>query len=40
MIKMEELPYPLNALEPYYNQDTLDIHYNILCDITSYHNLI
>ncbi|OKZ64956.1 MAG: hypothetical protein BHW02_05385 [Clostridium sp. 28_12] len=30
MIKMKELPYPLNALEPYYNQDTLDIHYNIL----------
>ena len=30
MIKMKELRYPLNALEPYYNQETLDIHYNIL----------
>ena len=30
MIKMIELPYPLNALEPYYNRETLDIHYNIL----------
>ena len=30
MIKMIELPYPVNALEPYYNSETLDIHYNIL----------
>ena len=30
MIKVKELVYPLNALEPYYNQETLDIHYNIL----------
>ena len=27
MIKKIELPYPLNALEPYYNAETLDIHY-------------
>ena len=25
-----ELPYPLDALEPYYNAETLNIHYNIL----------
>lgn len=30
MIKVKELQYPLNALEPYYNQETLNIHYNIL----------
>ena len=30
MIKVKELQYPLNALEPYYNKETLDIHYNIL----------
>lgn len=30
MIKKIELPYPLNALEPYYNTETLDIHYNTL----------
>ena len=30
MIKMKELLYPLDALEPYYNRETLDIHYNIL----------
>ena len=24
MIKMKELPYPLDALEPYYNRETLD----------------
>lgn len=30
MIKMIELPYPLNALEPYYSKETLDLHYNIL----------
>ena len=30
MIKMIELPYPINALEPYYNSETLDIHYNTL----------
>ena len=30
MIKIKDLPYPLDALEPYYNKETLDIHYNIL----------
>lgn len=30
MVKMIELPYNLNALEPYYSKETLDIHYNIL----------
>lgn len=30
MLKMIELPYPLNALEPYYSKETLDLHYNIL----------
>ena len=30
MIKMIELPYTLNSLEPYYNKETLDIHYNVL----------
>lgn len=30
MIKMIPLPYNLNALEPYYSKETLDIHYNIL----------
>lgn len=30
MVKMIELPYPLNALEPYYSKETLDLHYNIL----------
>lgn len=30
MLKMIELPYPMNALEPYYSQETLDLHYNIL----------
>ena len=30
MIKAKDLPYPLDALEPYYNKETLDIHYNIL----------
>lgn len=30
MIKISELKYPLDALEPYYNKETLDIHYNIL----------
>lgn len=30
MIKMIELPYPLNALEPYYSKETLELHYNIL----------
>ena len=30
MVKMIELPYTLNALEPYYSKETLDIHYNIL----------
>ena len=30
MIQKIELPYSLNALEPYYNAETLNIHYNIL----------
>lgn len=30
MLKMIELPYPLNALEPYYSAKTLDLHYHIL----------
>ena len=30
MIQKKELPYPLDALEPYYNRETLEIHYNIL----------
>lgn len=30
MLKMIELPYPLNSLEPYYSTKTLDLHYNIL----------
>ena len=30
MLKMIELPYPLNSLEPYYSTKTLDVHYNIL----------
>ncbi len=30
MLKMKELPYPINALEPYYDRQTLEIHYNIL----------
>ena len=30
MLKMIELPYPLNALEPYYSKETLDLHYHIL----------
>lgn len=30
MIEMIDLPYPVNALEPYYTKETLDLHYNIL----------
>lgn len=30
MLKMIELPYPINGLEPYYSAETLDLHYNIL----------
>ena len=30
MIKMKELAYPTNALEPYYSQEILEIHYNTL----------
>lgn len=30
MIKMIELPYSLDALEPFYSKETLDLHYNIL----------
>lgn len=34
MIKKIDLPYPVDALEPYYNKETLVIHYDIL--YTSY----
>ena len=30
MLKMKELPYPINALEPYYSAEMLDLHYHIL----------
>ena len=30
MLKVIDLPYPLNALEPYYSKETLDLHYSIL----------
>ena len=30
MIKKIDLPYPVDALEPYYNKETLILHYNIL----------
>ena len=30
MIRKIDLPYPLDALEPYYNKETLSIHYNTL----------
>ena len=30
MLKMKELPYPMNALEPYYSAEMLDLHYHIL----------
>lgn len=30
MIEKIELPYPINSLEPYYDAQTLDIHYNTL----------
>ena len=30
MIQKIELPYSLNSLEPYYNAETLNIHYNVL----------
>lgn len=30
MIQRIELPYRLDALEPYYNTETLNIHYNTL----------
>ena len=30
MIKMMELPYPIDALEPYYSKETLQLHYEIL----------
>lgn len=30
MISKIELPYPLDALEPYYNRETLKIHYETL----------
>ena len=30
MLKVKELQYPINALEPYYSKETLEIHYNVL----------
>lgn len=30
MLKMMDLPYPLNALEPYYSEEMLDLHYHVL----------
>ena len=30
MFKKIELPYPTNALEPYYNEETLKLHYDTL----------
>lgn len=30
MVKMIELPYPLDSLEPYYSKETLLLHYNEL----------
>ena len=30
MLKEIELPYPLNALEPYYSMETLKLHYEVL----------
>lgn len=30
MLKKIDLPYSLSALEPFYSQETLNIHYNIL----------
>lgn len=30
MLKMIELLYPLNSLEPHYSKETLDLHYNVL----------
>lgn len=30
MLEMIELPYPVDALEPYYSKETLDLHYHVL----------
>ena len=30
MINKIDLPYPLDALEPYYSKETLALHYDIL----------
>ncbi len=30
MLKMIELPYPFNSLEPYYSFETLNLHFNVL----------
>lgn len=30
MVSMINLPYPLDALEPNYSKETLDLHYNVL----------
>lgn len=30
MIELNELPYPLDTLEPYYSKETLELHYKVL----------
>ena len=30
MVTMIELPYPMNSLEPYYDKQTLELHYKVL----------
>lgn len=30
MVELKELPYPLDALEPYYSKETLELHYKVL----------
>ena len=30
MLKKIDLPYPVNALEPYYSKETLMLHYDVL----------
>lgn len=42
MAEKIKLPYSLNALEPYYSSETLDIHYNILYKgyIDNYNNVV
>ena len=40
MIQKIELPYSLNALEPYYNAETLNIHYNNFRDRSKNHLIL